>query len=128
MNARNSAAAIAAVTLGLSGSALAMPGQMAITPQVQCDIEVVQTPDGTQLRPVARSGIDLSGSYQLTVETSGPAGSSSVSQGGEFALLAGQVQALGSVSLGRASGTRIVARVDVSGPSGRTRCVRRVTL
>ena len=128
MNARNSAAAIAAVTLGLSGSALAMPGPVAPPPPVHCDIEVVQTPDGTRLRPVARSGIDLSGSYELNVETSGAGGRSTVSQGGEFSLLAGRGQTLGSVSLGRAPGARIVARMEVSWPGGQTQCVRRVTL
>lgn len=128
MNARNSAAAIAALTLGLSGGALAMPRPVALPPPVQCVIEVVQTPDGTRLLPVARSGIDLSGSYELNVETSGTGGRSTVSQGGEFSLVAGRGQTLGSVSVGQASGARILARLDVSWPGGRTQCERRVTL
>jgi len=125
MNARISVAAITAVTLGLSGSALAMPGPVGPPTPVQCDVEVVRTAQGTLLRPVARSGVELSGFYRLNVETSGPGGRSTVSQGGEFSLLAGREQSLGSVSLGQASGARIVARMDLFWPGGRTQCVHR---
>jgi len=128
MNARNSAAAIAAVTLGLGGSALALPPPEVPSAQPRCDIEVVSTPQGTRLRPIARAAADLSGSYRLNVETTGAGGGSSVSQGGDFSLHAGQEQVLGSVSLGHADGTRLVARMDLSWAGGSTHCVRRAQL
>lgn len=128
MNARHSAVAIAAATLALGGSALALSPPVVPSTPPQCAIEVVSTPQGTRLRPVARSGSDLSGSYRLNVETSGTSGRSTVSQGGDFSLLAGREEMLGSVSLGQASGTRLVARMDLSWAGGRTHCVRHAQL
>lgn len=128
MNVRHSAVAIAAVTLGLGGSALALPTPEVPSTHPRCDIEVVSTPQGTRLRPIARSAADLLGSYRLNVETSGGGGGSSVSQGGDFSLRAGQEEVLGSVSLGQAHGTRLVARMDLSWAGGTTHCVRRAQL
>lgn len=116
------AIAALALTLCPSGTALAQP------PAAQCDIDVLRTPQGIVLRPIARSGTAVSGSYLVSVETSGPAGRSTVSQGGDFSVRGGHSQTLGSVSLGQSSGGLAQARVELFWAGGRTSCARRVRL
>ena len=122
MNDLAATSAAVAVALGLSGSAVALPHP----PSVQCEIEVVTTPHGTVLRPVARSAAALSGEYRLSVESAGSGGSSQVSQGGAFSLTPGRPETLGSVSLAQSSGMQVLARMELSWAGGRTHCERRV--
>ena len=118
----NSAIAALALTLGPSGAALALP------PAAQCDIDVLSTPQGIVLRPVARSRTAVSGSYQLSVDTSGPAGRSAVSQGGDFSVRGGRSDGLSSVALGRSPGAVVVARMNLSWAGEHANCMRRIQM
>ena len=118
----NATLAALALTLGLSGGAQARPAS------VGCEIDVLRTGQGVILRPVASASSGLAGIYQLSVDTAGRAGRSSVSQGGEFAVRGGQRTTLGSVALGQGSGAVATARMDLSWRGGRTSCVRKIRL
>lgn len=118
----NSAIAALALGLGLPAPAMAQP------PTTACNIDVLSTPQGIVLRPIARSRTAVSGTYRLSVETSGPAGRSTVSQGGDFSVRGAREQTLGSVSLGHSSGGLAQARVELFWAGGRTSCARRVRL
>jgi len=113
----------AALALALSTS-----GALAQSTSPQCNINVLSTPQGVVLQSTARSRTAVSGSYQLSVETTGPAGRSTVSQGGEFSVRGGSSEALGSLSLGRSSGALVVARMELSWAGGHTSCTRRIRL
>lgn len=111
-----------AFTLGASGAAGAQPEP------VQCDIDILRTPQGIVLRPTARSTTAVSGSYQLSVNTSGPDGQSDVSQGGDFSVRADRAETLGTVALGGPSRGHVTARLDLAWPGGQTRCARQIRL
>lgn len=111
-----------ALTLSPAGAALALPTA------AQCEIDVLSTPQGIVLRPVARSRTGVSGSYQLSVDTSGPAGRSAVSQGGDFSVRGGRSEGLGSIALGRSSGAVVVARMNLSWAGGQASCTRRIQM
>jgi len=113
----------AALALALSSS-----GALAQATSLQCGINVLNTPQGVVLQSTARSGPAVSGSYQLSVETTGPAGRSTVSQAGEFSVRGGSSEALGSVSLGRSPGAFAVARMELSWVGGHRSCTRRIRL
>ena len=115
---------IAALALALSSSG----GAQALPTAPQCDIDVLNTPQGIVLQSVARARTAVSGSYQLSVDTSGPTGRSTVSQGGDFSVRGGRSETLGSLFLGRSSGALVVARMDLSWAGGRTSCMRRIRL
>jgi hypothetical protein len=122
------ALAFVIVMLGASSSALAVPTPTTGPSPIQCEIDMVTTPRGLVLRPVARSEASISGSYQLIVETSAVDGRSTVTQGGDFALLAGQSQALGMISLGHTPRATMAARLEIDWEGGHTGCSRRATL
>ena len=120
----NTNVTLAAVVLamGLSSGAQARP------PSVGCGIDVVRAGPNIVLRPVASASSGLAGVYQLSVDTAGRAGRSSVSQGGEFSIRGGQRTTLGSVAVGQSRGAITQARLDLSWPGGRTSCVRQIRL
>ena len=111
-----------ALPLSPSGAAPALPTA------VQCEIDVLSTPQGIVLRPVVRSRTAVSGSYQLSVDTSGPAGRSAVSQGGDFSVRGGRSDGLSSVALGRSPGAVVVARMNLSWAGEHANCMRRIPM
>lgn len=115
---------IAALALPLSPSGAAP----ALPTAVQCEIDVLSTPQGIVLRPVVRSRTAVSGSYQLSVDTSGPAGRSAVSQGGDFSVRGGRSDGLSSVALGRSPGAVVVARMNLSWAGEHANCMRRIQM
>lgn len=95
-----------------------------LPPAQHCGIEVVTTAHGIALRPFARFRTNVSGIYQLTVNTSGPAGQAAVSQGGDFTVREGRSDGFGSVNLGRSPGFLVEARMNLSWDGGQTECAR----
>jgi len=111
-----------AFPLGASGAAAAAPTA------VHCEIDVLSTPQGIVLRPVVRSRTAVSGSYQLSVDTLGPAGRSAVSQGGDFSVRGGRTDGLSSVALGRSPGAAVEARLELSWAGRHASCRRRIQM
>lgn len=113
---------VVALALGRPGTAPALPSMP------QCDIEVLNTAQGIVLRPFARFSTNVSGTYQLTVNTSGPAGRAAVSQGGDFTVREGHSDGFGSVALGRSPGAFVEARMNLSWVGGHTNCSREIQM
>lgn len=115
---------IAALALPLGSSGAAAAPATAL----RCEIDVLRTPQAVVLRPVVHSRTAVSGSYQLSVDTLGPAGRSAVSQGGEFFLRGGRSDGLSSVSLSHSPGAAIEARMHLSWAGKHASCTRHIQM
>ena len=89
-----------------------------------CDIRVVNEGGTLVLEGLAFSAVPSSGSYDLKITQGGPAGSSDISQGGDFGAGPGEEASLGIVSLSNRGGYS--ATLTVRWDDGAPDCTRRV--
>lgn len=61
------------------------------------------------------SSVELNGSYQFSVQSSGSGGSSNISQGGAFTAAANQQTTLGQVMINAGSDYKVVLDVEANG-------------
>ena len=117
---------IAIAALGVI-AASAMPGfadgsmsaaSRADAPGVSCEVRMKRTNDGVQLEALVHATRQAAGEYQLIVTKNGPAGSSDVTQGGEFAVGVGAT-VLGSTEFGLEARGRLKAHLILSDRNGR---------
>jgi hypothetical protein len=100
--------------------ALAVEAQTAqfASADVDCDIRAVRTAHGVRLEASAVSEGGASGEYEFVITKRDRGGSSDIVQGGEYDLIAGDMQSLGSaevsVERGGAYRARLVLR-DMDG-------------
>jgi hypothetical protein len=73
---------------------------------VDCDVRVARSARGVALRGILRANTAASGDYRFVVTKSGGGGSSDISQGGPFALAAGEEAVVGSADLSMERGAR----------------------
>ena len=69
--------------------------------------------------------LDIAGSYSFAIHNAGGGGSANISQGGDFALLAGETATLGQVMLGN-NGSIYDARLTVTVDGETLECAERV--
>jgi hypothetical protein len=103
-------AAALLLSLGLSFAAQAtVHGNSGTLPS--CEIRVDQRDDAVMLEGLVSAAEPISGTYQLDIRQNG-AGTSQISQSGDFAVPAGSSSSLGMVSLTKtAGGYRATLRV-----------------
>lgn len=89
-----------------------------------CEITVSKRGGMTTLEGIVTSPQSLSGSYRMSVVTSGSGGGSDIDQSGAFSATAGKSASLGVVSLGGAASYSAELTVKWSG--GSTRCVKQI--
>lgn len=89
---------------------------------VTCEIRMVKRGGDVELQGIVHAAKATSGSYSFKISNAGSGGSSSINQGGDFDLAAGQSEVVGEATLGNAGGLR--ARLSVSTASGSTSCSR----
>ena len=114
--------ALGALALGTVAAVPAMPTSPSPGTggsSVSCELKLKRTSDGVQLEAWVRALQATSGEYQLIVTKIGPAGSSDVSQGGEFAVGARSATVLGSTEFGLEPRARLKARLILSDRRGR---------
>lgn len=75
---------------------------------IRCDVRVVRTSHGVRFEATALSDASASGEYEFVITKRDRGGSSDIVQGGEYDLLAGDTQSLGSaeISIERGGGYR----------------------
>ena len=88
-------------------------------PRVSCELKLKRTSHGVQLEAWVRALQATAGEYQLIVTKIGPAGSSDVSQGGEFSVGARSATVLGSTEFGLERHGRLKAHLILSDRHGR---------
>lgn len=89
---------------------------------VTCEIRMVKSGGGVELKGIVHAARAASGSYRFNISNDGSGGSSDVSQGGDFALAAGESTVVGEAAFGNADGLK--ARLSVSTSAGTTSCRR----
>jgi hypothetical protein len=100
--------------LGLVGAA-ATSGQAKGQDPTICGINATSNGGMTALQAAFTSNVDISGTYQFQVVSSGPGGNSNISQGGQFAAPANQTVTLGQVSINDGSNYQVQFRVTAGG-------------
>lgn len=110
---------LGALAIGTAGAMPPAPSLGAGESPVSCELKLKRTSDGVQLEAWVRALRATAGEYQLIVTKIGPAGSSDVSQGGEFAVGAGSATVLGSTEFGLEPRARLRARLTLSDRHGR---------
>lgn len=86
--------------------------------EIACVIEARPTDHGYVFEARALGPYGLSADYDLTLNKSGPSGSSDIAQSGAFAFETGRFTSLGEAELSVAEGDRVEARLDVRGANG----------
>lgn len=89
---------------------------------VTCEIRMVESGGGVTIKGIVHAAKATSGSYSLKIANAGGGGSSSINQGGDFSLDAGESTVVGETTLGNADGLR--ARLAVTTAAGTTSCSR----
>lgn len=83
-----------------------------------CEIRATRTADGVRLESFAHASGPITGTYDLVVTKSGSAGSSDISQGGEFDTTSAPSASLGASEISLERGARLHARLTVHGDNG----------
>jgi hypothetical protein len=86
--------------------------------RLSCAIETTKTSAGIALRGIVRSSRPLHGDFNMTVTTSGAAGSSDIVQSGAYDTMNGPA-ILGEQELSLSRGQRLYASLEVRDASGR---------
>jgi len=89
---------------------------------VTCEIRVVKRGRNMELKGIVHAAKATTGTYSFKIGNAGDGGSSVISQGGDFALAAGESEVVGEATLSDADGLR--ARLSVSTGEGTTGCSR----
>lgn len=100
--------------LGLVGVA-ASSGQAKSQDPTVCGINATSNGGMTALQAAFTSDVAVTGSYQFKVVSSGPGGSSNISQGGPFAAPANQTVTLGQVAINDGATYNVVFTVNANG-------------
>jgi hypothetical protein len=85
---------------------------------MECDIHAVRTSRGVRFEAAALSEFAASGEYEFIITKRDRSGSSDIVQGGEYDLLAGYTQSLGSAEVSVERGGAYVARLILSDADG----------
>lgn len=99
-----------------------MDAGAAPTAGVTCEIRMVKRGGDVELQGILHAAKATSGSYSLKISNAGDGGSSSINQGGDFDLAAGESEVVGAASFSDANGLR--ARLSVLTGNGSTSCSR----
>jgi hypothetical protein len=78
-----------------------------------CDIDIDRTSNGIRVTPIVHADKSMSGEYSLTITKSGAAGSSDISQGGEFDAARGEHVRLSSSEFSMERGAKFRAVLEV---------------
>jgi hypothetical protein len=97
------------------------PARIARVSDLDCEIVRTRTSHGVELRAVASSGGSVAGEYEFVITKRDRAGSSDITQSGEFALDGGS-ESLGSAEVSVALGGGYDARLELTSFDGET-CV-----
>jgi hypothetical protein len=116
-------ALVALVASGLAGPAATstFAGGDALT----CEIHVRENAGTVALEAIVSATAATEGTYKLQVSGGGSAGSSDMTQSGEFSVTAGEQSAVGSVTLASDGGS-YVADLSVTAGTSVHRCTRRI--
>jgi len=87
-----------------------------------CTIHAEKVQGGMRLEALVATQHQAAGTYQLTLAKAGPAGSSNVSQGGEFALMPGTTSVLGGSELSLERGAKLTAKLSLATSEGDIAC------
>ncbi len=124
-----SLAAISACTASANPPLLGEPDQPALAydspsdiygspGEVSCDVRAIRTAHGVRFEAIAFSDAGASGEYELVITKRDRDGASDIMQGGEYDLLAGDAQSLGSAELSVARGGAYSARLVLHDQDG----------
>ena len=122
--------AVAVLPVALAAGVAATTGTVvapahAASDGVRCEITVSKRGGITTLEGVVLASKSVSGSYRLSVTTSGGSGGSDIDQSGAFSASAGQSSSLGVVSLG-GTANLASAQLSVKWNGGSTQCSQRI--
>ncbi len=87
-----------------------------------CSIQAEKVQGGLRLEALVATQHQAAGTYQLTLNKAGPAGSSDVSQGGEFSLLPGTTSVLSGSELSLERGAKLAAKLALTTTEGDIAC------
>ncbi|MCB1488335.1 MAG: hypothetical protein KDJ88_12880 [Bauldia sp.] len=93
---------------------------------VRCVINSGASGGMLTLQGLVSADVDAAGSYRFTVRNTGGGGGAKVSQGGDFALVAGETATLGQVMLGSNGTTIYDARLTITVDGETLECSERV--
>jgi hypothetical protein len=81
---------------------------------LSCTIHATNVRNGLRLEALVAADREATGTYRLTLSKAGPAGSSDVSQGGEFAVMPGSTAILGGSELSLERGAKLSAKLTLA--------------
>lgn len=87
-----------------------------------CSIHAEKIRDGLRLEAIVATQHQMSGTYQLTLSKSGSAGSSDVSQDGEFSAMPGTTSVLSGSELSLERGAKLMAKLTLTTNEGDIAC------
>lgn len=102
----------------------ARESQTNMSKPAECQLRTKGSRSSSTLEAVLFARAAIAGEYALTIETSGPNGSSDISQGGPFAAAAGETQILSASDFSLEGGTRIKATLTIKAMNGRVLCTQ----
>jgi hypothetical protein len=125
--------ALALVPAGLMAGGLAMVAQSASSAtaasgrsaETRCELRVVEQGAMTTLEGLVFAAGPVSGTYRMTVVSSGRGGGSDIAQSGSFTASSRQPERLGLVSLGGSDGA-YTAKLAVSWAGGGASCTKTI--
>lgn len=110
----------ALAALAAAGALSGPEGAEARASGVTCEIRLTQSGGLTALTGIVHASEATSGTYRFLVSQSGAAGSSDITQAGDFSLAAGQSEVVAETTLGGRAG--FSARLALSTGAGTTSC------
>lgn len=87
-----------------------------------CTIQATKVRGGVRLEALVATQHKAAGTYQLMLTKAGPAGSSDVSQGGEFAVMPGTTSVLSGSEISLERGAKLMAKLTLTTPDGDIAC------
>lgn len=79
-----------------------------------CTIQATKVHDGLRLEALVAADHEAAGTYRLVLSKTGPAGSTDVSQGGEFAVMPGTTSVLSGSELSLERGAKLSAKLTLA--------------
>ncbi len=87
-----------------------------------CTIRAQKVRDGLRLEALVATQHQAAGTYQLMLTKAGPAGSSDVSQGGDFSVLPGTTSVLSGSEISLERGAKLTAKLVLATHDGDVGC------
>ncbi len=87
-----------------------------------CTIQATKVRGGVRLAALVATQHKAVGTYQLTLTKAGPAGSSDVSQGGDFAAMPGTTSVLSGTEISLERGAKLLAKLTLATNDGDVAC------